>query len=263
VPTVFRKALWDQRKVLPAWASAIALLILLESSMWPSMRDMPSFDEYLAEIPTALKDVFGIDTMTTGIGFLNAELFSLVLPLMFLVFGILRGARMIAGEEEAGTLDLLLVTPLSTTRLLLEQALALAASLALLGVAAVASTLLGTLLFDLGIGLEAMLAGAAACALLGFEFGTLALVAGALTGRRGAALGVATAAALAAYVLHLGGLLVDGLHEWRVLSPFHQALHTGPLADTLPASFLALVVVPVVVYAVVLPFWARRDIGTA
>lgn len=259
--TIFCKAIWDQRRTLPAWASGVFAVIVLEAAMWPSMKSMPSLDTYLAEFPDALKEVFSIEEMSTGTGFLNAELFSLVLPLLFVVFGILRGARMVAGEEEAGTLDLLLVTRLSTTTLLVAEALALFASTAALGAAAVAGTLVGSAAFGLGVAPQAMLAGAAACVLLGLVHGTAALVLGAVLGRRGPAIGAATTVALAGYVLYIGGLFVDRLADARQLSPFHQALHSGPLSGELPASFLVPALASVLAVGIVLPLWARRDIG--
>ena len=66
------------------------------------MRDMPNLDEFLSSYPDALKKAFNLGAMTTGTGFLNAELYTLVLPILFLVFGISRGSRLVAGEEEAG-----------------------------------------------------------------------------------------------------------------------------------------------------------------
>lgn len=261
--TVYAKALWDQRKALPVWGSALAIGILLESALWPSMRDMPSLDAYLDDFPAALKELFSIDQITTGQGFLNAELFSLMMPMLFLIFGITRGARMIAGEEEAGTLDLLLVTPLSTTKLLVHEALALATGVGVLGLTVWTSTVVGSAAFGLGISPGAAAAGALAATLLGIEFGTAALVVGALTGRKGLALGVPSALALAAYVLYVGGLFVDGLSSWRTWSPFEQALHTGPLAPTLPVSFAWLALVPLLLVAATLPTWGRRDIGAA
>lgn len=261
--TVYAKALWDQRKALPAWGSALALAILLESALWPSMRDMPNLDAYLNDFPAALKELFSIDQITTGQGFLNAELFSLMMPMLFLIFGITRGARMLAGEEEAGTLDLMLVTPLSTTRLLLHEALALATGVGVLGAVVWVSTVIGSATFGLHVSVGAAAAGALAATLLGIEFGTAALVVGALTGRKGLALGVPSALALAAYVLYVGGLFVDGLSTWRTWSPFEQALHAGPLAPTLPASFAWLALVPMLLVAATLPTWGRRDIGAA
>jgi ABC-2 type transport system permease protein len=261
--SIYAKALWDQRRSLPVWGSAVAAIVLLEAAMWPSMVDMPALDDYLADLPDSLTQVFSLDEMGTGQGFLNAELFTLVLPMLFLVFGITRGARMIAGEEEAGTLDLLLVTPLSTTRFLLEEALALISSVVVLGAAVLVSTLVGSAAFGLDIGLLAAVSGSLALTLLGIEFGVVALVVGALTGHRGLTLGIASALAGASYVLFLAGLFVDGLDLWQDFSPFQQALHSGPLAAELPTSYLWMVLVPVIAVVAAAPLWSRRDIGAS
>jgi ABC-2 type transport system permease protein len=227
------------------------------------MSGMPSFDEYLQELPAGLREMFAMDQMSTGAGFLNAELFTLVLHMMFLVHGITRGARMLAGEEESGTLDLLLVTPLSTTRLLVQEASALFVSTAALGIAVLLATVGGSQVFDLGITFRSAAVGATALVLLGFEFGMLALVAGALTGRRGIALAVPAVLVMSAYLLYVAAVFVDELADWRGLSPFDQALHAGPLAPHAPASFGWLVVPPLVALVVALPVWARRDIGAS
>lgn len=260
--SIYAKAMWDQRRSLPAWGSAVALLILLESALWPSMASMPSLDAYLAEFPEPLREMFAIDQMATGRGFLNAELFTLMLPLLFLVYGISRGARMMAGEEEGGTLDLLLVTPISAKRVLLEEALALVTGLVVLGGCVLGATIAGSAAFDVGVGPGAAAAGTIAVVLLGVDFGVVALAAGAFTGRRGLAMGTATAVALASYVLFVAGMFVEGFSGWQQVSPFHQALQAGPLASELPLSLLWLIVVPVGVAAITLPLWSRRDIGS-
>lgn len=258
--SLFAKALWEQRRSLPTWALGLATLILLESALWPSMRDMPDLSSYLEEFPPALQELFAIDQMATGAGFLNAELFSLMLPLVVIVFGIGLGARLVAGEQEAGTLDLLLVTPLTTTRFLLTQAGALAYSVLLLGAVVLSATLGGSALFDLGVSPRAALAGALSVVLLGLAFGMVALVAGALTGSRGLAVAVASGLALAAYLLYVAGMFVDGIAPWHELSPFHLALQSGPLVPSLPWSFLWLGLVPVGLLAACLPVWDRRDL---
>ena len=259
--SILHKTLWDQRRSLPFWASGLALTILLEAALWPSMSGMPSLDEYLQELPAGLREMFALEQMSTGSGFLNAELFTLVLPMMFLVYGISRGARMLAGEEEAGTLDLLLVTPLSTTRLLVQEATALFLSTAALGGAVLVATVVGSQAFGLEIGVWAATVGATAMVLLGLEFGVLALVTGALTGRRGLAMAIPAVLVMAAYLLYVAGVFVDELGRWRGMSPFDQALHGGPLAPNVPGSFAWLVVPPLVALIIALPLWARRDIG--
>lgn len=263
IRSIYAKALWDQRRSLPAWGGAVSAMVLLEEAMWPSLSDMPTLDDYLAEFPAGLKEVFSIDQMSTGQGFLNAELFTLVLPMLFLVFGITRGARMVAGEEEAGTIDLLLVTPLSTTRFLIEESLALVTSVLVMGTFVWVATLLGSAVFGLDISLFSAFSGSLAMALLGIEFGVIALAVGAVSGHRGLALGVASALAMASYVFYVAGLFVDSLASWRPLSPFHQALHSGPLSAHLPVSYVWLVAVPGLVCLVALPVWSRRDIGAS
>ncbi len=257
---VFAKTLRDQRRSLIGWSIGIATLILIEGALWPSVRDMPNLDEFLDNYPDALKEAFNLGAMTTGTGFLNAELFTLVLPILFLVFGISRGARLVAGEEEAGTLEVVLVTPVSTTRLLVEKAAGLLLALCVLGGVAGASTLLASALFSMGIAPSSIAVGSVSMVLLGLEYGFLALAVGAMTGRRSFAMGVSSVAAVAAYVLYVGGLVVDSLNGWLPWSPFHQALAEGPLASGLPARFAVLALGAVLVVGVAAPVFARRDI---
>jgi len=258
--SVFAKAIRDQRWALVGWGLGVALLVLIESAVWPTMRDMRDLTKFLDSYPQALRDLFGLDAMTTGTGFMNAELFTLMLPLLFMIFGISRGARLVAGEEEAGTLEPVLVTPVSTRGLLLQKAAGLAAAVTMLGLV-LALTLLGcSAVYDLGIGLRDTFTGVLAIVLLGIEFGWLALAVGAATGRRAVALGVSGVAAIAAYVLYALGQIVDGLKSWQPLSPFQQALGDGPLGSPPPASLVWVVLMAVVVVGVAVPVFERRDI---
>jgi ABC-2 type transport system permease protein len=257
---VFLKTMRDQRRGLLGWSIGLAFLILVEASVWPTIRDM-NWDELLKSYPEELRDLFNLGAMSNGTGFMNAELFTLLLPAMFTIYGVARGARLVAGEEEAGTLDLLLVTPVSGARLVLDKALALAASVVVLGVALFAATLGFGAVFDLGIGPAAAASGCLAMVLLGLEFGTISLAAGVLTGSRVWALAVGSVAALAAYVLYAVGLLVEAVEPWQPLSPFQQALSEGPLGGGLPTGYWWMLAVSAAAVALALPVLDRRDIA--
>jgi len=258
---VFTKSLWDQRRSLSGWAAGVALLVLLEAALWPSVRGMAGFDELLNSYPQAMRELFNLQDFTTGRGFLNAELYSMVLPVLFVVFGIGRGARAVAGEEEAGTLEVLLVTPVSTTRLVLQQAAVLATATAALGAVLFAAVIASSPVFGLGIGVADAATGSLSMVLIGIEFGFLALAIGAATGRRAAAIGAAATAALAAYLLYAIGQLTDPVRPWLPLSPFHQALEGGPLGAGLPAAYAWMALAAAVVVAAALPVFERRDIA--
>jgi ABC-2 type transport system permease protein len=98
---------------------------------------------------------------------------------------------------------------------------------------------------------------------LAVEFGWLALAVGAVTGRRGVAIGVATAAAIAAYLLYVAGRLVEAVEPWRPLSPFDQALGGGSIGAGLDPAALTMPLTGAVLLALALPFFARRDIAAA
>jgi ABC-2 type transport system permease protein len=117
---VFLKTLRDQRRSLVGWSIGVVILVLLEAALWPSVRDMPDLQQFLASYPEAMRKLFNLEEFGTGTGFMNAELFSALLPVLFIIFAVGRGARILAGEEEAGTLDVLLVTPVSAVRLVLQ-----------------------------------------------------------------------------------------------------------------------------------------------
>jgi ABC-2 type transport system permease protein len=69
--------------------------------------------------------------------------------------------------------------------------------------------------------------------------------------------------AVASYVLHAAALLVPGIDPWQKVSPFYQALSTGPLGAGLPPSYLWLALVTLVAVIASLGLLDRRDIDTA
>jgi ABC-2 type transport system permease protein len=257
----FLKSLRDQRRSLLGWSIGVVALVLLMSAIWPTFRDMADLQQFLANYPKQFGKLFNIDAMLSGSGYLNAELFSIMLPVLFVIFGIARGARMIAGEEEAGTLETVLVTPVSPIRLLLQQAAALATTLGAVGVVLFLAIVMSSGMFDLGVPVSQAAAAALAMALLGLEHGYLALAIGAIAGRRSLAIAVATVVAVLGYVLYVVGQLVERFGDWQPVSPFHQAIHAGPIGGGLPLSFVWMALAALVFVAAATPVFNRRDIS--
>ena len=85
-------------------------------AVYPTVRDNPRPEQDGERLPRGAEGFhrFGGDLdYVSGAGYLGSELFSFMVPLLLLVAAIGAGARAIAGEEERGTLDLLLANPLS------------------------------------------------------------------------------------------------------------------------------------------------------
>ncbi len=257
---VFRKTVRDQRRALVGWGAGVAVMVLLIAALWPSVRDM--FDEQLlAAFPEEMRRLFAIEQMVTGAGFLNVEIFSILMPALFIAYGIGRGARLVAGEEQDGTLEVVVVSPVSRTRILLDKAAGLAVGIVGLGVVLFAAVMLGSFVVDMGVPVGHAAVGALAMVLIGVQHGVLALAVGAATGRRGLAIAVAATVAVAGYVLHVMGALVDEVEPWQPLSPFTQAIAEGPVSGTVPLSFLWLALAAVVFLAAAVPLFHRRDVA--
>jgi beta-exotoxin I transport system permease protein len=197
----------------------VAAYVLLIAAIFPSIESSKELDELVANYPDALKSLFGIGSgsLTSGAGYLDAELFSLMVPLLVLVLAIGSGARTFAGEEDAGRLELILAYPVRRSGAVVAKAVAVAAEVALL--CAVLFIVLAGFdpVFGLDLGLGRLAAALGGILALGVLHGWLALAVGTAVPSRALALGIPAALAAAGY-------LVGGLHElagW--LDPFRFA----------------------------------------
>ena len=258
---VFTKALWDARRSLPGWTVAIAAVGLMYAAFWPTMRS-PQMAEALAAYPEDMLAAFNYTDMATAAGYLGGAVYGLLVPLLVAVFAITSGARAVAGDEDAGTLDLVLAHPVTRRRLALQRFGAL-----LLGVVLVAAVLLAAMValrgaFQLGdVPVGGLVAINLQLALFGAAFGAVAFAVGAATGSRVAALGTGAGLAVLAYLANSVFPQVEALGWTRTLSPFHWYLGGDPLTDGVQWTGVGLLLVTtlVLVAAGTLAF-TRRDL---
>jgi beta-exotoxin I transport system permease protein len=264
VSTIVRKELRDQRRALLGWGGGLVAMTLMYASFWPSIRDnADQFESYLENLPEAFRNLVGELSLTTPVGYLQSELFSFLGPALLLVFAIGAGARSIAGEEEQRTMDLLAVTPLTRRRIVIEKFTAMTATA--LGLGAVLWLAIVTLgpPFGLRIPIGDVAAATLQLVLLGVAFGGIAMFLGCWLGRRGLAMGVTAALAVATFLLDAFSPAVDGL-EWAArVTPFYYYGEALPLANGLdPAHTAVLVAIAGAALAGSLVAFDRRDVRT-
>jgi ABC-2 type transport system permease protein len=258
----FRRGILDHRRALIGWCLGIAAYVALIAAIFPSVQSSPDFDRLVESYPEALKALFGLQggSITTGAGFLDVELFSLMLPLLVLVLAIGSGARAFAGEEDAGRLEVLLSYPVRRRDAILAKGAAVAAEV----VVATAVAGLAIAVLDPLVGLELskrnLLTACLSIAVLGVLFGWSALALGAALPSRAAAIGVPAGVAAASYLV--GGLhsLAGWLDPFRYLSPF-WLVGTAQLRNGADlASVLAILVVAALVLVAGAVLVERRDL---
>lgn len=257
------ETLRERRRSLLWWTLGLAALVVLNVAFYPSIRDDEALSDYAKDLPESVRALFagGELDLTSPAGFLNSQIFSLTAPLVFLIFSIGAGAGVVAGEEERGTLDLVLAHPVRRRDYVVQRFLALAALVGALTATLLVSVALGSLLVDLEIGFGRLLAASVSVALLALLYGAIALAAGALAPGRARAIAVASGLAVAAWIFDGLAQAVDVLDGWRPVEPYYHALGQNPLREGAPLGGWALLAAgTLLVVAVAAAGLERRDI---
>jgi ABC-2 type transport system permease protein len=233
---VFAEALRERRRSLLWWTLGLAALVALNVAFYPSVRDDPALSEYARDLPESVRALFagGELDLASAAGYLNSQVFALMAPLLLLIFAIGAGSAAVAGEEERGTLDLVLAHPIRRRDYVFQRFLALAVLVAALTILLLATVALGSLLVDLEISFGRLLAASLSVGLLALLFAAVALAAGAVRAGRARAIAVAAGLAVAAWVFDGLAQSVDALEGWRSLAPYYHALGQNPLREGAP-----------------------------
>jgi ABC-2 type transport system permease protein len=240
---VLVQALRERRRSLLWWSLAIVALVGLNVAFYPSVRSDEALSDYAKDLPESVRALFagGELDLTSPVGFLNSQVFALLAPLVLLIFSVGGGSGAVAGEEERGTLDLVLAHPVRRRDYVVLRFAALAALVAALALALLATVAVGSWLVDLEIGFGRLVAASVSVALLALLFAAVALAAGSLRPGRAVATAVAAALAVAAWIFDGLAQAVDALDPLRPLLPWYHTLGQNPLRDGAPWTGWALV----------------------
>ncbi|MEU4640602.1 ABC transporter permease subunit [Micromonospora sp. NPDC023814] len=260
MPNVLTKTLWDSRRSLAGFAVGTALVGTVYAGFYPQVAN-GAMGQAVEGFSPALRDALNMEDIASAAGYLGSSVFGIILPLIAVSYGVATGSRAIAGDEEAGYLDLLLAHPVSRTRLLLHRCGALAvgastlASLVLLAMLAVrGSAQLDTIRVD------QFAAQCTALALLATLFGTIAVTIGAVTGSRAAALGGSAGIGVLGYAANTfaGQIGADAI---RYASPFHYYIGNEPLRNGFQWADLGILCATIAVLVLVaVTAFNRRDL---
>jgi ABC-2 type transport system permease protein len=185
-----------------------------------------------------------------------------MVPLLLLVFGIGFGANAIAGDEEKGTLGFLLANPIPRRRVVMEKFGVMGVGMILLGFFFWAGLTISVLAMGINISLLKLAEATLGAVLLGLVFASLSFLAGCIKGNKGMSMGITSGLAVLTYLLNTLGGLVNGLKDYRFLSPFYHYMEPDTLANGLsPVHMLVLLGLIIVFFIISIPAFIRRDIA--
>ena len=246
------------------WMAGMIAIGLLMLAAYPILRENEAVEQLMRRLPLAMLKLFGIDPdlFLTGVGFVEAQLYTLLAPLVLSMMTILLGAAATAREEERGTIDLLLAQPLRRSRLVLEQFLAIALLAAVVTAALGATLALGNGPSGLRLTARGIFGINLGLWLLAMLFGTLSMAVGAWLGRPTVAAGAAAGVALLAFFWNGLTLVFEPLRGLGHFGPFHWYLLDHPALVGPTRGHLILACGSLLLLGAACLLFARRDLGT-
>lgn len=244
---------------LVAWAVGLAAVAAIYIGFWPAFEG-DTLVVMTESLPEGLVEAMGYEAIGTPEGWLTSTVYGLLGPVVLLVFAISFGSRVVIEDERSGLLGLELAQPVERSAVILGR---LAAGLvALIGLVVVVTVTSSLVVRIVGMDVATAKVVGAGVALGGFVapwmVGAWALAS--ITGRRGLATGVVSAAAVAAYVLHVLGttLTNDGLAR---LSLYNWYVESEPVRNgTGAAGALFVVAIATALTAIAVLIFGRRDL---
>ena len=259
---IVRKTLRDRWRSTTAWAVGLLSIISLQLYIYPTVANSSdAMTQYIDAFPEALKTIFRIEDYVSGPGFLGTELFSLMIPLIFISLAASRGSSAIAGEVEAGTADIIFALPISRSKILASKLFAMVLEIAALSMLAVASIAIGASIVDLEISTISLITATSSSGLMGLVFGSIALFAGSFTGKRSIATGLAITFAIAALLFYSLAPIVNTFDYLTPFNPMDWAINGNPLANGVSAfAFVKLTSAFAGFSALAIFLFRKRDI---
>jgi ABC-2 type transport system permease protein len=230
-----------RRRSTIGYAIGMAVYMFVIVALYPSFKDDTSLNNF-TEGNSTVAALFGATgSLTSPVGWMNANAYSNFLPLIVLIVTMGYGASCLAGQNEEGTLSLVVTLPRTRPAIVTEKSGALCLVALPIVVATLAVSLIGRA-FELTINPWHLVGISVAVLLLGIDLGALTLLIGALTGGRGEALGIGSAVAAAMYLISSLAPVTDWVHPLRFVSLFYWAVGNGQLENGVDAAGIAILV---------------------
>ena len=260
--SIFLKTLRDFRIAILGWGVGMGLVMFEVQATVGSLVSTPAARATLVSLagsfawnadPVAVDTVGGYATWKVGIFILLVAIW----PLMAC-------SRLLRGEEERGSLDVLLSLPRGRLRVALEKLAAVWTALLLMGLLIALITFAGGKSFNADYSLgDALLFGLNLVLICGV-FGSIALLLSQFTQERGTAAGVTGGLLLVFIVLDMVHRVIPGTEWLSRLSPVYYYNLSKPLVPsygTNPGALLVLLGLSVLLSGAALLLFVRRDVG--
>jgi len=255
--SLLAKTFYQKRKFILGWFIGLLAMTILTLSFFPSFKN-GALGQSLSNLsPAAQKIVGNVDSFKTIGGYIGQQLFALRIPLLLTILAIVLFGGLTVGDERKGLLETQLSLPLSRLKILTHKLLAGIAIIVIASTGVFVGVVISLAFLGEHYSLLTVLQEVAGTLLVSLCFGLIAFMLGASFGKRGLAVGLASAFAFLSYLISSLVAAVPGLKDVEKASLFHY--QTPPIIS--PVHALVLGATALVLIAISLVLFNRRDIG--
>jgi ABC-2 type transport system permease protein len=253
------KTLRDVRGMTIAIVVFVFAIAVMDILLYPSYSE--SLEDF--EMPAAMEGLLGeAGDFASPEGFITGEYFSWM-PLVLMILAIAGGTAAFAGEEGAGTMDLLLSQPIRRWEMALARTAGLTIAITIAALAAVPGFAIGMLSTEFDIGLGRLTEAVAYMLPVTLLVLGLSLLASATLPNRAAAAMAVTGLVVVSYVVQIIGDAAPALDPVRKASIFYWAEPSRVVVNGFDwTRALALLLLAAIAIGLAVWRFERRDIAS-
>lgn len=261
---IIRWTLWQRRWSTFWWSVGTSAFMFINMIFYPTFKDQAAeLQKSFESLPDSAVQLFGGSTdFFSPVGFLNSQIFFIMLPLLLGILAIGIGSSLIAREEQDKTIEALLARPVSRTKLLFSKATAGVLQLSIVTVVTLMTTIIVARIVTIDVPIFYIAAATFACYVLAMCFGAISFLLTAIGRARGLSMGLGTVIAIGGYIISSLAGTVSWLKGPSYFFPFHY-YHSEPI---LRGNFIwtGIFVLLAIIAACALGSWIafrRRDLS--
>lgn len=236
--TVYARAAAEKSTVVAVLSVYGFLIAIGMGALWLPLKD--TLESVAADLPAAFDSVLSGLSIGTPVGWVNAELLSIVGPGFLIAAAMISAVSATAAEEQDRTLGLALSTGVPRSTFFAAKTAAVVTNVVVVGTAILAGMFAANAIWDLGLRTSHMVAATVAMVLIALVYGSLTLLVGALTGDKRMSLAIPGAVLAVSFISSSFLGLIDGLEWLSKLNFWYPYLADTSLATGIDWGFTSV-----------------------
>jgi ABC-2 type transport system permease protein len=255
---VFAKELSDRSSIMIIATTYLAVAVVGMAAIYPALKDVLA--DFEKELPSGIDGFVGAGIASPA-GWMNAELMSILGPLVIIGLAAFIGSKGMSAVAQRNPLAMVLAAPIPRRSIVVASVATMATVVLSVSAGLAVGMLIGSPLFGLDLGVGNIVGAAAHLALLGMAFGAFAVMMAAATT---SATAIRATAALGMVAYFANALLPQASWGETAVkaSPWYYYFSSDPLANGPDFVHLAvLAALAAAASAAAVWFYDRRDIA--